>query len=120
MANYLSDYNGVVFSGILAKAQESAAIRTIETQMLDGSYTIQTVGSNSKKVSVEFYSSTAVRRTLETFAFSGQAIKVYLRDRIWTGFISGGEIKWESWSKNHAKVQEKLVFEILVTGEASR
>lgn len=120
MTNYMSDFYGVVFTGILAKAQLLTSIRTIETQMLDGSFTIQTVGNTAKRIDVEFYCSTASRRLLETFAFSGQAIKVYWRDRVWTGFISGGEIKWESWSKNHAKIQEKLVFQLLVTQEASR
>lgn len=120
MFNYISDLNDVVFVGIIAKAKESAAIRTIETQMLDGSYTIQMIGRSSTKVSIEFYCSTLIRRSLESHAFSGQPIKVNWHDRIWTGFISSGEIKWETWSRNQVKVQEKLLFDVLVTEEAFR
>lgn len=120
MTNFLSDWNDTVIAGILAKASDNTSIRTIETQMLDGSFTIQTIGNTATKVLVEFYCSTAVRRALEMLAFSGQLIKVYWRDRIWTGLISGGEIKWESWSRNTEKVKEKLQFEVLVMEEAIR
>lgn len=120
MRNFLTNLTNEIFNGILASAKASAAIRTIETQMLDGSYTIQTIGNPATKVYIEFYCSTSIRRTLESYAFSGQPIKVQWRDRIWTGLINGGEIKWENWSRNQVKVQEKLLFDVLVLEEAFR
>jgi len=116
--DFISDTNGAVFSGILASAKASSSVRLIETRMLDGSFTVQTIGSAATWVSVEFYCSTETRRLLQLFAHSGQPVRVGYRDRIWTGLIRGGEIQWERWTRNHRELQEKLRFEVLVTEEA--
>ena len=120
MNNYLTDIDDQVLPGFLAKAKANASNRTIETQMLDGSFTVQTIGNSATKVSVEFYCSTATRRELQTCISICQSIKVYWLDRVWTGLISTGKLDWERFSKNTTKVQEKLAFEVLVTEEAAR
>jgi hypothetical protein len=120
MTNYLSDLNGNPYPGILAKAKDNATIRTIETQMLDGSYTVQTIGSPSTQVQIEFYSSTATRRLLQICLKTGQPIKVCWRDRIWTGIISGGELNSSVWSRNEVALAEKLIFSVLMTAEDVR
>ena len=120
MLNYISDSNDNELSGFLSKAKDNASIRTIETQMLDGSFTIQTIGSSVSKVSVEFYCCTATRRELQACISTCQPIKVYWLDRVWTGLISGGKLDWERFSRYETKIQEKLAFEVLVTEEAAR
>lgn len=120
MANYITDFAGNALTGFLAKANANAEIRTIETQMLDGSFTVQTIGNSATRIAVEFVCSRSTRRLLEDCTFSGEPIKVFWQDRIWTGLIAGGAIKWEVWSYTHSVYQEKLDFELLVLEEAER
>src|SRR5674476_728326 len=103
MLNFISNINDNGYSGFLTKAKDNASIRTIETQMLDGTFTVQTIGSSATKVSVEFYCSTATRRELQTCINTCQPIKVYWLDRVWTGLISGGKLDWERFSINTLK-----------------
>lgn len=116
MNMYLADNSDVAYDGILAKARDNASSRVIETQLLDGSYTVQTIGSAATKVSIEFHCTLAVRRLIEVCASSATPIKAYAKDKIWSGLISGGAIKSDlsgadSW---------KLSFDLLVTGVIDR
>ncbi len=120
MANYLTDNSDVLIQGKLAKAKDNSAQRVIETEMLDGSFTVQTIGSPATRVEVEHYCSTATRRTLQSTAATGTPIKVYWRDKIYTGLISGGKIAWEQWSRIKTDYGDKVSFVLLVTAEADQ
>lgn len=108
--NYLADLDSVAFEGILAKARDNQQTRVIETQMLDGTFNIQTIGSAATRVAVEFYCSLAVRRVLEACASSATPLKCYATGTVWTGLISGGEIKADYFSPD----LWKLAFDLLV------
>jgi len=120
MANYLTDNDNVLIQGKLAKAKDNAAQRVIETELLDGSFIVQTIGSPATKVEVDHYCSTATRRILQSTAATGEPIKVYWRDKIYTGFISGGAIQWEQWSRIKTDYADKVSFVMLVTAEADQ
>jgi len=120
MDNYLADYNGTTYGGILAAATEKNTARVIETQMLDGSFTVQTIGSPSPKLDVEYYGSTATRRLLETATAESAPVVVYWKDKVYTGLISGGQIAYERWSRNKTELAEKVTFTLLVTGVVDR
>ena len=120
MANYLTDDKNNTFAGILASAADNASVRMIETQMLDGSFTVQTIGCSATRVAIEFYCSTPTRRDLENCVNIGQPIKILWRDRIWTGLIADGGIKWQPVSRTQTRIQEKLQFEILVMEAMTR
>ena len=114
--NYLADSTDTTYGGILGSAKEKTIARAIETQMLDGSYVVQTVGDPSVKVDVIYYGSIATRRLLETAANESDVIYVYWKDRKYTGIISGGKLVHERWSRNNADLAEKVTFTLLVTG----
>jgi len=116
MSNYLADNSDVAYEGILAKARDNATTRVIETQLLDGSYTVQTIGSAATKVSIEFHCSLTVRRLIEACASSATPIKAYAKDKVFTGLISGGAIK----SDLTTAASWKLTFDLLVTGVIDR
>lgn len=118
MANYLADISDVQLSGILAYVRDKKSQRTIETQMLDGTYSVQSIGVATIRIEVEHYCSVAVRRSLETKRDEAEPILVYWKDRKYTGLISG-DIAHERWSRNKTDLAEKLTFTLLVTGETT-
>jgi hypothetical protein len=120
MENKLTNSSNVLIAGILAKAKSNAGQRVIETEMLDGSFTVQTIGSSATRIEVEHYCSTATRRILQSTAAAGEPVKVYWRDKVYTGLISGGTISWEQWSRIKTNYADKVTFVLLVTAEADQ
>lgn len=116
MSNYLANTSDVAYEGILAKARDNANTKVIETRLLDGSHTVQTIGSAATKVSIEFHCSLAVRRLIEACASSATPLKAYGTDKVFTGIISGGEIK----SDYSTPSTWKLTFDLLVTEVVDR
>lgn len=120
MDNYLADSNSATYGGILASAKEQSSARVIETQMLDGSFSVQTIGDPAVKLNVEYYGSIATRRLIETATAASAPIIVYWKDKVYTGLISGGQIAVERWSRNRTDLAEKISFTLLVTGVVDR
>lgn len=111
--NYLADSDNATYGGILASAKPIKQARVIETQMLDGSWSVQTIGAATQKVSVDYYGSTATRRLLETAAEIQAPIYVYWKDKIYRGLISGGRVDWQRWSRNKVELAERITFTLL-------
>lgn len=114
MVNYLADSASVAYGGVLSSAKEETTARVIETQMLDGSFTVQTIGDPAVRVNVEYYGSIADRRLLEVAAAESSTLEVYWKDRVYTGIVSGGQITYERWSRNVVSRAEKVTFTLLV------
>jgi len=119
MDNYLADINGTTYGGILSAVESEQTTRVIETQLLDGTWNVQTIGSPSTKINVTYYGSIATRRTLEAARAAATPIKVYWKDRVYTGIISG-EVGHERWSRNRAALAEKMTMQLLITAEVAR
>ena len=120
MVNYLADSNSVAYSGVLASAKETTLARVIETEMLDGSFTVQTIGDPSVRVNIEYYGSIADRRLLEAAAAAAEMLEVYWKDRVYTGIISGGQVTHEPWNRSVVTRAEKVAFTLLAIEVAVR
>ena len=106
--NYLTDQNDVLIPGLLAQLKDTQEIRTIETQMLDGSFSIQTIGRPSTQAEIDFYCSMQTRRSLQDILQAGSLIKAVWRGQTYAGYLSGKSIKWEKYWPNRSDRQEKL------------
>lgn len=118
--NYLESNTGTTYSGILSNVEEQRSVRAIETQTLGGSYTVQTIGQPAKKLSVKVYCARSVRRALETIQGQNGYIKIYWRDRLWTGLITADRFDIKRWSKKKINIEEEVNFSVLVVEEAVR
>lgn len=116
---YLADNTDAQLGGILAYVRDNKSQRVIETELLDGSFTVQTIGTSSMRLEIEHYCSLAVRRSLETKRDAAEPIKIYWKDKVYTGLISGA-VNHETWSRNKTDLAEKLTFTVLVTAEADQ
>lgn len=113
MSNYLATFEDITIVGTLTKARDRSKNRVIQQQFLDGTYNVQTIGSAAKRIEVEFYCSTAVRRQIEDAASDADLIKVYWEDKIWTGNINKGEVDWKYFGTDEVVVN----FDLLVYSE---
>ena len=109
MSNYLAQYSDTEIEGHLTKARDNSTVRTIEKQLLDGTYVIQTVGSAATEVEVEFYCELAARRELQGYANIAALIKVHWEDRSFTGHIRGGKIEWDLFGVDEFKTNFVLL-----------
>ena len=116
MDNYLATINDVLFDGTLTKARDNSTVRQIESVMLDGSVSIQVIGAAATKISVEFYCSVDIRRSLQASANSAAPLKIAWEDKIWTGIISGSI----TIEKIAGQFLEKLNFDVVVVGVVDR
>jgi len=114
--NRIESIGGAEYDGILSKAVDNETTQKIETIMLDGSVSIQVIGSPITSVDVEYYCKRQTRRQLQACAATGAPVVVLHRDKIWTGVISGNVIVEPYISTT----DERLAFTILVSEENSR
>ena len=119
MSNYLANGSGVSYGGVLNTVLDARVNRTVETQFLDGAFNVQTIGTAPRRLQVQYTGSHATRLALETLAAAGSPIKVYWRDTIYTGIISGS-IQWARHSRDRAEFAEIVTFQVLVSAEASQ
>lgn len=117
--NYLATLTDS-YTGILSNVEDSQSVRSIETQLLSGGYTVQTIGSATKRLNVTFYCSRSTRRQIEQAQAESAYIKIYWRDRVWTGLISSKELSVTRWSRKRVDLEEQIQFEVLVTEEGTR
>ena len=113
MSNKITTYADVEIVGTLTKARDNGVARVIEQQLLDGTFNVQTIGIAATKIDVEFYCTIAVRRVLQGYANTAELIKVWWDDKIWTGHIAGGQIKW-NWFTDQ---ENDVSFDLLVVEE---
>lgn len=118
--NYLATLAEAPYSGTLFNVEDSQSVRSIETQLLNGQFTVQTIGTASKRLSITFYCSSSTRRQIEQAQAESAYIKVYWCDRVWTGLISAKDLTIEKWSRNITDLEEQVKFEVLVTEEGTR
>ena len=113
--NRLIDNVGETIPGLVAYVTDEKTGVVIETKMLDGSFTTQIIGEPSTSYVVEFYCSTATRKSIEDMLFNGDMIVIEWRGLTVYGFISGSKIEHEKfWPKNPNR-QEKLKITIVET-----
>ena len=115
MSNYLASISDVAYEGILAKARDNEDTINITTRFLDGTHNVQTIGVPATSVEVEFYCALDVKRALQVIASTGEPVKVYGDDKVFTGLIKQGVVKAEPFGTLH-----KLSFELLVTEAVDR
>ena len=113
--DYLTDINGNVIDGILAEFVDNDSVIQIETRMLDGSYTVQSIGGPATTADVVFWTSNALRRSLQAKHAAGAQIKAYWRGQVYTGLISGNSIVWQEGLLGIDRLAEKVSFRLLVT-----
>jgi hypothetical protein len=119
VSNYLADENAISYGGVLNTVFDNRANRTVETQFLDGSFNIQTIGTAPRRLQVQYTGSHATRLLLEALADEGGILKVYWKDTIYTGIISGS-VSWTRHSRDRAEFAEQVTFQVLVSAEASQ
>lgn len=119
MSNYLANSSDVSYGGVLNTVLDARLNRTVETQFLDGSFNVQTIGTAPRRLQVQYTGSHATRLALETLADAGGTIKVYWKDTIYTGIISGS-VTWTRHSRDRAEFAEVVTFQVLVSAEASQ
>lgn len=93
MSNYLADINGNRLSACALTVRPKAATRKIITQMLDGSHTVQQIGTAATSLKV-----TAVVRDkaeLDTICATCAPIRVAHYGKTYTGIIADEAIDWE-------------------------
>jgi len=112
--NYIADKLDTPITGILASVKDHTKGQIIETELLDGTYIIQSVGNPQTTLEVIFYCSSAVRRQLELSASIGEPIYIYWKGSQYRGLIEKGEISWERWSRNKSGLAEELTFSLRV------
>jgi len=95
MAREIRGTGGVAIPGILTRAGDIKSVIQIENRLLDGSYNVQTIGSESTDVMVEFYYETTERRLLQSYATSATPITIIYDNDTWTGIIRGGVLPYE-------------------------
>lgn len=117
MEDYIANISGVTYLGHLAKAEEKPVPFQLETRMLDGSVSVQTLGNPVIEVEVEYYCPRLTRRLLQDCASTGGQLVVYFEDRAWTGVISSGSFKSEVYMRD---MLDKVTFTLLTLEEAER
>jgi len=95
MAREIRNALGAVIDGILTRAGDIKSTIQIENRLLDGSYSIQTIGGPSLDIGVEFYCENAARQELQDYANAGTPIKIVYDDDEWTGIIRTGILPYE-------------------------
>lgn len=109
MADQITDYDDIPLVGTLTKARDNSIPRTIENQLLDGTFNVQTVGTEATEVDVEFVCEEDVRRDLEDYAAESALLKVTRNTKRWTGHIKGGKINWDWFSYDEQTVKFTLL-----------
>ena len=94
MAKELRDYMGTLIPGILMNAGREDSIITIENRLLDGSYSIQTIGESSSEVAIEFICEREALEVLQLSAIEKTPINVIYNDDNWTGIIRGNSLSY--------------------------
>ena len=118
--NYIATLAESVYTGTLFDVEDSQSVRSIQTQLLNGQHTVQTIGSAAKRLNVTFYCSRSTRRQIEQVQAESAYIKIYWMNRVWTGLISSKGFKIAKWSRNIVDAEEQIQFEVLVTEEGTR
>ena len=119
MLNYLANSSGTSYGGSLSKLRDVKAPRTIETQFLDGSFNLQTIGTTPRRLTLEYIGSHETRLALEALAEAAGEVKAYWRDTVYTGNIVT-QITWDRYSRDRTEYAEIMTFQVLVTAEAAR
>lgn len=118
--NYLALQNNDLIPGLLATVEEFREVRAIETKMLDGSYTVQTIGSPAKRLDIAFYCARDTRRLIETLQAENGYLRVFWRDREYTVILTADDLIHKRWSKRRPDLEEKVSFGALVVSEVVR
>jgi hypothetical protein len=119
MNRYITTNDNVLIACELKSARENTHTRKIETELLDGSYLVQTVGTASILLNVELLCGKAQRRHLQQISNVAGLIKVYYDDRCWVGhirtgnFVEGNTFVWTPVSPN----MESVTFTMMVVEE---
>lgn len=119
MSNYIANESGTSYGGVLSVVIDSKQVRTIETQFLNGSFNVQTIGTHPRRLAVDYYGSHATRLLLEALADEAGVILVYWKSRIYTGTVSSA-IQWSRHSRDRADLAERMQFQVLVSAEADQ
>lgn len=113
--DYMTDINGTVMDGILAECSDNESVIQIDTRMLDGSYTVQSIGGPAPTADVVFWTSTVLRRSLQAKHAAGEPVKAFWRGQVFTGLISSNSIVWVEGLLGIPRLAEKVSFRMLVT-----
>lgn len=109
------DKNDVLLTEIVSSATAKPDVIEIVNRTLDGSYHIQTIGSNGTKVDVIAYMDHANKLLLDAIKSTGNTIKVVFDGRYYVGLIEG-ELTWNRLANQDAPMFGTQ-FNLLVTSQ---
>lgn len=95
MAKELRDYADSPIQGILIRAGSVDSVITIENRLLDGSFSVQTIGNASKEINIEFICERAALETLKLSTITKAPIRIIYDSDDWTGIIRGESLTYD-------------------------
>ena len=116
MSNYIERLTGTRIQGKGLTVRPNSDTIKISTRLLDGTYTVQQIGSAATKLQISI--SVAEKAVLNDICSTCEPIKVYHFGKIYTGYISSQAINWSPLIPGDLVYQG--TFEIVVTGEEDR
>ena len=116
MSNYITTLTGTRIEGKALTVRPNENTIKIVTRMLDGSHSVQQIGSAANKLQVTF--SVADKTTMNSICSTCEPIKIYHFQKVYTGIISSQDIAWSPLIPSDARYQG--TFEVVVTGVDDR